>query len=136
MKVWWFFPAAIVVSVGGVLLSDRSLKKRALRHMAAREPLTDAQFGQRFFAPESADIAARLRAILARHIPVDLSRVDPSDRVVEDLHMDDLDSMSTVEFVLDVEKEFGIDIPDSAAEKMRTLRDVVDYVFEAKKQAG
>ncbi|MGH9930902.1 MAG: phosphopantetheine-binding protein, partial [Pyrinomonadaceae bacterium] len=35
---------------------------------------------------------------------------------------------STVEFVIDVEKEFGISIPDAAAEQMRTLRDVVDYV--------
>ncbi len=47
--------------------------------------------------------------------------------------MDDFDSMSTVEFVIEIEKEFGIKIPDSAAEKMITFQSVVDYVSEAVK---
>jgi acyl carrier protein len=69
---------------------------------------------------------------MSRHIPVDLSRLHPDDRIVEDIRMDALDSMSTVEFILEVEKEFGISIPDAAAEKMRTLRDAIDYVSQTK----
>jgi acyl carrier protein len=41
--------------------------------------------------------------------------------------------MATVEFVIEVEKEFGIKIPDAAAEKMLTFQSVVDYVAEAVK---
>lgn len=47
--------------------------------------------------------------------------------------MDALDSMATVEFILEIEKEFGISIPDTAAETMRTLRDVAQFVSQAKK---
>ncbi len=59
--------------------------------------------------------------------------MQPNDRFVEDLRMDELDSMSTVEYVIEIEKEFGIKIPDSAAEKMFTFKSVVDYVAEAVK---
>jgi acyl carrier protein len=57
----------------------------------------------------------------------------PTDRFIQDLRMDDLDSMSTVEYVIEIEKEFGIKIPDSAAEKMITFQSIVDYVAEAVK---
>jgi acyl carrier protein len=59
---------------------------------------------------------------------VDVSRLHPDDKIVEDIRMDALDSMSTVEFMMDIEDEFGISFPDSVAEKMFTLRHVVDYV--------
>ncbi len=59
--------------------------------------------------------------------------MQPSDRFIEDLRMDDLDSMSTVEFVIEIENEFAIKIPDAAAEKMLTFQSVVDYVAEAVK---
>ena len=47
--------------------------------------------------------------------------------------MDALDSMSTVEFAIEIEREFDIKISDSAAEKMRTFEDVVDFVAKAVK---
>ena len=47
--------------------------------------------------------------------------------------MDDFDSMSTVEFVIEIEKEFGIEIPNEVAEKLTTFQSVVDYVAEALK---
>lgn len=57
--------------------------------------------------------------------------MNPTDRFVEDLLMDDFDSMSTVEFVIEIEKEFGIEIPNEVAEKMTSFQSVVDYVAEA-----
>jgi len=41
--------------------------------------------------------------------------------------------MSTVEYIIEIEKEFGIEIPNSAAEKVTTFQNVVDYVAEAVK---
>ena len=123
---------AIAISIYPVRLSDASEKQRALQHMAGRQPLADTEFAREFFPPGQAAIASKLRGIMSRHIAVDLSRLLPDDRIVEDIRMDALDSMSTVEFILEVEKEFGISIPDAAAEKMRTLRNAIDYVSQAK----
>jgi len=89
----------------------------------------DGEFGKQYFPADRAETAAHLRRILSRHISVDLSQIHPDDKLVEDIRMDSLDSLSTVEFVIDVEKEFGISIPDSDAAEMRTLRDVVEYVI-------
>ena len=95
--------------------------------------MNDKEFGRRFFSPQQAEIAAKLRVIMARHIPIELSRLNPDDRIVEDIRMDALDSMDTVEFVLEIEKEFGISIPDAAVARMRTLRDVAEFVSQTKK---
>ena len=118
--------AASIISL--LLLQTRSEKRRALRHMQGRKPLPDDDFGRQFFPPHRAQVAARLRQILSRHVALDLSRLHPDDKLVEDIRMDSLDSVSTVEFIVDVEKEFGVVIPDAAAQQMRSLRDVVEYV--------
>ena len=102
-------------------------------HFQGRPVLNEKEFGQHYFSPDRAEIAAKLRKILANHINIDLSRMNPADRFIQDLRMDDLDSMSTVEYVIEIEKEFAIKIPDSAAEKMTTFQSVVDYVAEAVK---
>jgi acyl carrier protein len=132
---WWFsiifFLAAGVCMLFSIRLSDKVEKERALDHMANRPVLNNSEFGKQFFPNDRAEIASKLREILSRHIPVDLSQMQPNDRFVEDLRMDALDSMSTVEYVIEIEKEFGIKIPDSAAEKMITFQSVVDYVSEA-----
>jgi acyl carrier protein len=127
-----FFAAALVCGFYAVKLSDEAEKGRALNHMAGRQALNEKEFGKEFFSNDP-EIAAKLREILSRHIPIDLSQMQPNDRFVEDLRMDALDSMSTVEYVIEIEKEFGIRIPDSAAEKMITFQSVVDYVAEAMK---
>ena len=102
--------------------------------MAGRPSLTEKEFGLRYFSSDRAEIAAKLRKTLTNLMDVDLSGMKPSDRFIQDMRMDDLDSMSTVEFVIQIEKEFGIEIPNSAAEKMTTFQSVVDYVAEALKE--
>jgi acyl carrier protein len=128
-----FFTAALVCGFYAVKLSDKAEKGRALNHMAGRQALNEKEFGKEFFPNNRAEIAAKLRKILSRHIPLDLSQMQPDDRFVEDLRMDALDSMSIVEYVIEIEKEFGIKIPNSAALKMITFQSVVDYVAEAVK---
>jgi len=96
--------------------------------MRGRDALDDTAFGEHYFPQEHAVVAARMRQILKEHLPIDLSQMSPDDWLVRDLRMDAMDSWSTLEFVQDVEEEFGIQIPDAEGQKMRTLRDVIDYV--------
>jgi acyl carrier protein len=128
-----FFLGAIGCGYFAIKLSDKTEKQCAIVHMAGRPNLNDSEFGQHFFPPDRAEFAARLRQILSRHIAVDLSQMQPDDRLVEDLRMDAMDSLSTVEYVIEIEKEFEITIPNAAAEKMRTFQSVVDYVAGAVK---
>ena len=125
--------AGLVCGVYAAKFADEAEKQRALAHMAGRPALSETEFGKRYFPPDRSEIAAKLREIFSRHIVVDLSQLQPNDRFVEDLRMDALDSIATVGFVLEVEKEFEIKIPDAAAEKMLTFQSVVDYVAEAVK---
>lgn len=125
----WFGLAVIVgVLLVALLLVDRREKRRALRHMSGREPRSASSFAAHFFQGGEVLVAERLVDVLARHLAVDLSQLHPDDRLVQDLRMDALDSLSTVEFVLDIEEELGVKIPNEVGVKMLTLRDVVTFV--------
>ena len=59
-------------------------------------------------------------------------------KVTEDASfIDDLgaDSLDTVELVMAFEEEFGVEIPDDAAEKILTVRDAINYIKEHKADA-
>jgi acyl carrier protein len=127
------FGFALVAGFAGLRFADEWEKKRALSHMAGRPALPDKEFSQQYFSSDRTEIASKLRKILSKHIPVDLSRMHPTDRFIEDLRMDALDSLSTVEYVLEIEKEFAIEIPNSAAANMAIFQNVVDYVADAVK---
>lgn len=121
-----------MVSIAGVLMVSRSEKRRALRHMNGREPLSPAAFARQFFRGSEISIAEQLIGILSRHLPIDLGRLHPDDRLVEDLRMYALDSLSTTSFVIDIEKTMGMKIPNNVAEKIFTFRQVVQFVASAR----
>jgi len=125
--------ALVVLAAIGLMmwLQERSLRRLVERRLNDRKPRTPEEFGRHYFSPATASIASRLREILARHIDVDLSRLGPDDRFIEDLELVELDSLSTVNFEVDVEREFGITIPDVDAERLKTFREVVEYVSRA-----
>jgi len=136
VKMSWYFSVVFgLLGLGcgayAIKLTDEAEKQRALAHMAGRPDLSEIEFAKRYFPPDRAEIAAKLREIFSRHTIVNLSQLQPNDRFIEDLRMDALDSMATVEFVIEIEKEFGITIPNAAAEKMLTFQSVVDYVAGA-----
>ena len=72
---------------------------------------------------ESGD--ARVREIIINELGVEPEKVTDDASFVEDLGADSLD---TVELVMAFEEEFGLDIPDEDAEKMRTVGDAVGYL--------
>ena len=131
----WYWAVA-VLAVAFVCLNfvaNKQTDRRIEAYFAGRPVLGEREFGEHYFPPERAEVATKLRKILASHVGIDISRMNPTDRFIEDLLMDDFDSMSTVEYVIEIEKEFGIKIPDSAAEKITTFQSLVDYVADAVK---
>ena len=69
-----------------------------------------------------------------RDIVVDQLGVEPDEVAIESTFIDDLgaDSLDIVELIMAFEAEFGIEIPDEAAEKIKTVQDVVSYIDQNK----
>ena len=65
--------------------------------------------------------------IVADQLGVDLEEVTPGASFVDDLGADSLD---TVELVMALEEEFGLEIPDEDAEKISTVQDAIKYIEE------
>ncbi len=72
-----------------------------------------------------ADIEAKVKEIIINELGVDAEKVTPEASFVEDLGADSLD---TVELVMAFEEEFGMEIPDEEAEKLRTVGDAISYI--------
>ena len=75
-------------------------------------------------------VEAKVKEIIINELGVDPEKVAHEASFVEDLGADSLD---TVELVMAFEEEFGVDIPDEDAEKMRTVGDAINYIEQ---QAG
>ena len=76
------------------------------------------------------DITSKVKAIIVDKLGVDESEVIESASFTNDL---DADSLDTVELIMDFEKAFDIEIPDSDAESISTVGDAIAYIEEHKK---
>jgi len=70
-------------------------------------------------------VESRVKEIIVQKLGVDPEAVKPEASYVEDLGADSLD---TVEIVMALEEEFGIEIPDSDAEKITTVGETIKYI--------
>ena len=75
------------------------------------------------------DTAERVKKIVVEHLGVEESKVTEAASFLDDLGADSLD---IVELVMAFEEEFGVEIPDDAAEKIATVKDAVDYIEQNK----
>ncbi len=75
----------------------------------------------------SEDIASRVKKIVIEHLDIDAEKVQDNASFIDDLGADSLD---TVELVMAFEEKFGIEIPDEAAETIRTVGDAVKFIQE------
>lgn len=73
----------------------------------------------------SVDVDGKVKKIIVEQLGVDESEVNPDASFVEDLGADSLD---TVELIMVLEEEFGIEIPDEDAEKIAHVKDAVQYI--------
>lgn len=71
------------------------------------------------------DIEEKVSTIVAEKLGVDRAEVSPDAVFIDDLGADSLD---LVELIMAMEEEFGFEIADEEAEKLRTVGDVINFI--------
>lgn len=69
----------------------------------------------------------KIAAMIADQLGIDASTIQPESRLIEDLKADSLD---VVAMVMEMETEFGIEIPDEDLTKLKTVADAMRYIEE------
>ena len=72
-------------------------------------------------------IAEKIKSVIAEQLGVKPEEVTDQAKFVDDLGADSLD---TVELVMALEEEYGVEIPDEDAEKLTTVGEAVKYIEE------
>ena len=80
-----------------------------------------------------AEVSQKVKSIIAEQLGVKVEEVTDTASFVDDLGADSLD---TVELVMALEEEFGIEIPDEDAEKMTNVGEAVRYIEEKATKAS
>ena len=70
-------------------------------------------------------VEKKVKEIVAEQLGKDVNDVTNEASFIDDLGADSLD---IVELVMAMEDEFGIEIPDDEAEKIKTVKDVIEYI--------
>lgn len=70
-------------------------------------------------------VEKKVKEIVAEQLGKDVNEVTNEASFIDDLGADSLD---IVELVMAMEDEFGIEIPDEEAEKIKTVKDVIEYI--------
>lgn len=69
----------------------------------------------------------KVSEIIARQLDVPVESITMESKLIEDLKADSLD---VVELIMDLENEFGIEIPDDKLPEIRTIGDIVSFIQE------
>lgn len=69
----------------------------------------------------------KVKQIIAEKLGIDEAKIVPEASFIEDLGAD---SLENVELIMELENQFGIEIPDEDAQKIQTVKDVINYVTE------
>ncbi|HRD01472.1 MAG TPA: acyl carrier protein [Candidatus Saccharicenans sp.] len=76
------------------------------------------------------ELLKKVKAIVADKLNVSEEQITENASFTQDLGADSLD---TVELVMALEDEFGLDIPDDEAEKLTTVGKAIDYILDHQK---
>ena len=72
----------------------------------------------------------KMQGLVAEQLGVEAEKVTPESSFIEDLGADSLD---LVELIMALEEEYGIEIPDEDAAKLKTVQDAIAYIEKAGK---
>ena len=72
------------------------------------------------------EVFKKVAVVIANHFEIDAENVTDTMSIKDDLNAD---SISVMEFVLELEDEFGTEISDEDAEQIETVGGAVDYVY-------
>ena len=75
------------------------------------------------------EIFEQVKDVIVEQLGVEREQIEESSTFIEDLAADSLD---VVELIMNLEEKFEIEIPDSDAEKITNVKDVIDYIKERK----
>ncbi|MBO1305841.1 acyl carrier protein [Enterococcus sp. 669A] len=73
------------------------------------------------------EVFGKVAEIISNHFELDKEKVTPELSIKDDLNAD---SISIMEFILELEDEFGTEISDDEAERIETVGAAVDYILE------
>ncbi|EPB0780910.1 TPA: acyl carrier protein [Campylobacter coli] len=71
-----------------------------------------------------------VKAVVVEQLSIDADAIKMESKIIEDLGADSLD---VVELIMALEEKFEVEIPDSDAEKLIKIEDVVNYIENLKK---
>jgi acyl carrier protein len=74
------------------------------------------------------EIEGKVKKIICEQLGVSPENVVPEASFMDDLGADSLDQ---VELIMAMEEEFGVSIPDEEAERISTVKDVIEYIKDA-----
>lgn len=71
-----------------------------------------------------------IKKLISKELNIDSEKITVNSKLSEDL---DIDSLDAIELIMTFEEEFGISIPDSEAQKFKTVGDIVSFIEKVKK---
>lgn len=106
-----------------IMLKSALTKRLTYGQPTCRSNLCDSCAYER--EQQMSDIAERVKKIVAEHLGVEEWKVAESASFIDDLGADSID---TVALVMAFEEEFGVEIPDVAAEKILTVKNAIEFI--------
>ncbi len=107
---------------------EKQLTASVRDRLLSRPQLDPREFADYYFPEDQRSVAVFIRQELDSYVPLSLAGLHPDDRFIADLQLDFWDDLATVELVRHVEKHFRIKIPNSDAQKIFTIRELVVFV--------
>ena len=75
--------------------------------------------------PSNEELFSKIREIISKQLNMPEEKITPDSKLIDGLG---IDSIGGVELVMELEEVFGIEIPDEDAEKMETVKDIVNFI--------
>jgi acyl carrier protein len=112
----------VTIVVAAVTITSDKPKAAAIAHAPTHRYGIAKAKRRKYHMSETAD---RVKKIVVEHLGVEADKVTEDASFIDDLGADSLD---IVELVMAFEEEFGVEIPDDAAEKITTVNDAIAYI--------